>query len=194
MFHRFKKGHSMKKIFFIFMIIVLALEVKAYPIFFKCDAQGAVSNILQPAELTTQLKGLADASLKRPNMTTKTAAQEACRDAHHCMKELVQLTGIIRKAGQLNRDELIQKIEAKAKKLNEQIAKQGVIQISESDHSELVDLNRANVMSYSCREITNEIDPKNFQDEDRCVLGNFHHSPYMSLYPNQHLKNQNQYS
>lgn len=171
----------MKNTLAILLLTLISSNAFAYPLFFKCDANGAVSNILQPAELVTQLRALADASLARPNQTARRAADEACSSAQNCIQDLVRLTELTRQAGELNRDEIVRRVEAKARQLNEQIAAQGSIQISESDQTEIAALNRANVMSYSCRAVVNELDSTNFIQGDKCIVGNFNHSPYMYL-------------
>jgi hypothetical protein len=168
----------MKIVSFFFILLHLYLA-NAYPLFFKCNADGSVSNVLPAPELLHQLKSLANADLGRHNKNASLAAEEACEGAQNCIRDLVRLTELTRKAGELNREELIRKVEAKAKTLQDELTEGGEIQISEADHSDLAALNRANIMSYSCRAVVNDLDPSHFQSGKHCVVGHFNHSPYM---------------
>ena len=169
-----------KKIFLLFSIVIFAaFQAESYPLFFKCNADGSLSNVLQPPELLRQLRSLANADLRRHGQNADTAAEEACEGAQNCIRDLVRLSELTRKAGELNREELIRKVEAKAKALQDELAAGGEIQISEDDHTALASLNRANIMSYSCRAVVNELDPSHYQSGNTCVVGNFNHSPYM---------------
>lgn len=156
------------------LIFLIHVQAQAYPLFFSCKADKSISNVLTPRELSTQLNRLAAAS-----GSTQQAVHQACTDYQSCLNDLVHLMQLSRAAGQMTRDQIVQRIEEHAARTKQSVAALGITQISDQDMSALAQINRANAKTYSCKAAADELDPNLLKNGNQCTVGNFQHSPYM---------------
>lgn len=147
---------------------------QAYPLFFSCKADKSISNVLTPRELSTQLNRLAAAS-----GGTQQSVHQACTDYQSCLNDLVNLMQLSQAAGQMTRDQIVQRIEAHAARTKQSVAALGITKISDRDMSALAQINRANAKTYSCKAAADELDPNLLKNGNNCTAANFQHSPYM---------------
>lgn len=146
----------------------------AYPLFFSCGADKSISNILTPQELSDQLNALSKASLGKPEAT-----KQACSDFESCVTDFLRLAQLAKPLANISREAILSEIQKKSAQTEKDLQQLGTIKITDDDMNSLGKLNRMNAQTYSCQSAKSEYGADSVRNDNQCVLGNFHHSPYM---------------
>lgn len=149
----------------------------AYPVFFTCNKDKSLGTVLTPPELAKQLEALQAAYKKDP----QGAVEKACTDVNACVRDmgrLLELGKALQGTMQVEAAEKIKEIAAKAGADMESL--RGFLKIPEKDMELFESAYRMGAETYECRQVQAALPVSSMAgNKDACMLGNFHHSPYM---------------
>lgn len=173
-------------------ILLSATSVWAYPYFFTCNADRSISNVVPPAEQQRLLRTLLDDLAGIGNESEQIARiGELCRAGGTCLEGLERLMNLATdvgdaigeyataefRAAQARARELISEARSRAR-----ASRDPVVSVP-AQLAQLVD-GQANLAEQvalltECRTLSTSLPAEALTPDDRCLLFNPHHSPYM---------------
>lgn len=166
-----------------FILFLLSTTAWSYPVFFKCEEGGRLSDQVTPPELRGRLNALVD-SLRSLNSASRTAKiDEYCEGGALCMQEFEQLLRMSEVNGTITRDIIdaeLARVRAAASAAAR--AENGIAPVSEGlfasalSHQQMTE---SILTVRECRVALANFAPERFNNNGNCVLANFGHSPYM---------------
>lgn len=171
------------------MTIILSLFFSStlawsYPIYFKCDKEGSLSQVVTPSELASKLQQVVNTAQGLSPEKQKQFLSETCRGGKSCIEELEQLLKMAQSSGKVTEDwvkQQISKVKSEADKAQGNLM--GFVKLPNAKGELLSTYNKLiknAAESVQCRIAEAQIPADGFKlDGDRCVVANLHHSPYM---------------
>ncbi len=156
----------------------------AYPIYFKCDKDGSLSQVVTPHELAGKLQQIINTANGLSPQKQKEFISETCRGGKTCIEELEQLLKMSQATGQVTEawvKSTIGKVKNEAAKSAAEL--KGLIKLPQAQ-GELLTQYHSMIQnaaeSAQCRIAETKLSPENFNLKNgNCVVANLHHSPYM---------------
>lgn len=165
---------------FLLAVLVYSPVALSYPVFFKCDEDGRLSDHLTPSEFNQKLKEMAGALKGLSAVEQKSRAEEYCMGSQLCLQEFKQLMQIADES-KLISDSVMSDMIAKMRLSAE--AKASEIKSYKNDiFKNLTDYEKMieNIaLTRECRIETSKLDKQMMKKGEFCILANFNHSPYM---------------
>ena len=177
----------MKKNFFLKTVALAVMAPQfafAYPIFFKCDANGRLSDQLTPPEISRKLTSMFEALRTSSAASRGRQIEELCQGGSLCMQELNQLLRLAEINGKIT-DELISAEMARIAAQAEAAATtlEGITPLPNGIFQSAVqyrDSIKSAALARECRVASTRLEADLMSDSnENCTLANFHHSPYM---------------
>lgn len=173
----------MKSILFLILTFVSSLAW-SYPVYFKCEKNGILSQVITPNELADKLQQVINTAHGLSPEKQKQFLSETCRGGKSCIEELEQLLKMSQISGNITeawvKDQL-NKVKTESAKRTNQL--KGLIKLPAEQGALLTTYNsiiQNAAESEQCRISESQIPADKLKlENDRCIVANLHHSPYM---------------
>lgn len=142
-------------------VVTFTASAYSYPIFFKCDSEGHLSDVLTPEELDNYLKGFLAMDAEDQGSTAKSL----CRGLQGCLAEFEKIIALTSASKKIAEENLKQMLVRMGEKLNTAFRKvpSEVVALQKK----IINLGRAN---YLCQSEKRDIEPKDFITENGFYL------------------------
>lgn len=167
-----------------FLLTLSTTLAWAYPIYFKCEKDGSLSQVVTPNELASKLQQVVNTANGLSPQKQKEFLSETCRGGKSCIEELEQLLKMSQASGKVTEEwvkSTISKVKQDSAKATSNL--QGLVKLPQAQGELLSQYNnivKNAAESAQCRIAEANLPADKFSlDNGSCVVANLHHSPYM---------------
>ncbi len=165
------------------LFILFSSTAWSYPVFFKCEAGGRLSDQITPAEIDGRLNALVGALRPLSANARAEKINEYCEGGALCMREFEQLLQMAEVSGTITREIMNAEL-ARIRSAASLAASQqgGIAPVGAGIFTSALQERQMREGLYTareCRVAMENFSPESFNNDGRCVLANFGHSPYM---------------
>ena len=164
------------------ILLLLSTPAWSYPVFFKCEAGGRLSDQITPPEMRQRLNAIVAEVGRLAPGARNAKIEEYCEGGALCMQEFQQLLRMAEANGTVTQEIMNAELARVRAKAQEAMKSNAIAPVSEGIFQSALSFQKMNEslnLVRECRIAMANFPPEKFNNNGSCVLANFTQSPYM---------------